>query len=560
VREALRRISSGLRAQPAAAAAIALALALFAAAVLKDIDVPGVYMDAVNPDYLVVPILHPTHPLGAVGVMPGNYLARRLPVLTSLYHGTETVWFSLPFYALLGVSLTSLRIVHGLFGIAVLACALWWLRRSRLDALPLALAGVAIASDPAFVFAFRSQSTLTLLPSAWLLLSLIALDAARTSRDAERWRFRSGIAFGLAFFGYFIYLFYLPALLLALLFVSREAGRAEGARGDFRGALVTWSKGAVLGAAGYLVGYFLMLVHFRGFGGLAAFLDERWGDLRVFNEAWNPVSQLRYAWTYFASVLSNSFHDTLMIGRQIEMPGLELKVLVLAFGPPLLWLAAELARRATLHLRMSALCAASFFLCTLVFGRRLGGHHFMSLLLLAYLNLALGLAAVARSASPAWQRLAIAAPLVLLSGINFEQQGATREALRATGGVGNFSDAIVRLANDSLAEERRSFYFFPEWGFSSPFGFLTAGRVDYSESAGYARARSVLCKGTDVKVALFGGDNAERFGRWTRELDWDRPQIVAYRQRDGVVAFELARFTAAAPAARSCADAPAAPG
>jgi hypothetical protein len=558
MRQALRRIASKFRAQPAAAAAIAiaLALALFAAAVVKDIDVPGVYMDAVNPDYLVVPILHPARPLGAVGVMPGNYLARRLPVLTSLYHGTETVWLSLPFYAVLGTSLTSLRLVHGLFGLAVLACALWWLRRARLDALPLALAGVAIAADPAFVFAFRSQSTLTLLPAAWLLLSLIALDATRGSADAARWRFRSGIAFGLAFFGYFVYLFYLPALVLALFFVSREAGPSGGGGGDFRGALVTWSKGALLGASGYALGYLLMLVHFRGFGGLAAFLGERWSDLRVFNEASGPVSQLRHAWVYFASVLSNSFHDTLMVGRQLGMPGIELKVLALALVPPLLWLAAEVSRRATFHLRASALCAASFFLCALVFGRRLGGHHFMSLLLLAYLNLTLGLVAVARAAPPPWRRLAIAAPLVLLCGINLAQQAATREALRATGGVGSFSDAIVRLADDSLAEERGSFYFFPEWGFSSPFGFLTAGRIGYAESAGYARARTLLCNGTDVKVALFGGDNAERFGRWTRELDWDQPEVVDYRQRDGVIAFQLARFAAGTPAARSCANAP----
>src|SRR5256885_13811784 len=170
-----------------------LVLAAFAAGVMLDIDLPGVYMDAVNPDYLVVPVLHPTRPIEA-SVLPGNYIAHRLPILTSFYHGTEQVWLGLPFFALLGTSVVSLRLVHGLFGCAVLAGALWWMRRAGVKPAVIALAGIALAVDPAFVFAFRTQSYITLAPVAWLLLSLVALDLAANRDDARRWLFCSGAA------------------------------------------------------------------------------------------------------------------------------------------------------------------------------------------------------------------------------------------------------------------------------------------------------------------------------------------------------------------------------
>ena len=100
IHAALLRVSSGRIEAPAEPAKPAVSL-----------------KKSVNPDYLVVPILHPTRPIDAA-VLPGNYLAHRLPILTSFYHGTEQVWLGLPFFALLGTSVSALRLVHGLFGCA----------------------------------------------------------------------------------------------------------------------------------------------------------------------------------------------------------------------------------------------------------------------------------------------------------------------------------------------------------------------------------------------------------------------------------------------------------
>ena len=93
----------------------------YAAVVVQNITLPGVYMDAVNPDYLAVRLLHHgTEPIGA-WLLPGNYLFGRAPILIAFYHGSLTTWFGLPVFALFGTTVTGLRIAHALFGFAVLA-------------------------------------------------------------------------------------------------------------------------------------------------------------------------------------------------------------------------------------------------------------------------------------------------------------------------------------------------------------------------------------------------------------------------------------------------------
>src|SRR6185369_17032528 len=109
----------------------------------------------------------------------------------------------------------------------------------------------------------------------------------------------------------------------------------------------------------------------------------------------------------------------------------------------------------------------SFFAVSLLFGNRLGGHHFMSFLPLAYVALAAGLAAVPSDARERHAAAAIVAVGILcaLAAIN---RGATQRAfgtLARTGGVGLYSDAVNRLAADVAALSPSMLVYFPDWGF-----------------------------------------------------------------------------------------------
>ena len=135
-----------------------LVAAVYAIAVAQNIGLPGVYMDAVNPDYLAVRLLHRhTEPIAA-WLLPGNYLFGRAPVLISFYHGSQQTWLGLPGFFLFGTTVTGLRITHALFGLGVLAALFAVLARAGLKPWQAAAACAALAVDPSFTYAFRTQS------------------------------------------------------------------------------------------------------------------------------------------------------------------------------------------------------------------------------------------------------------------------------------------------------------------------------------------------------------------------------------------------------------------
>src|SRR4029079_6420283 len=137
-------------------------LLIYAGSATHLMELPGVYMDAVNTDYHVAKLLTRAHANPLIGwVLPGNYLANRFPVLVSLYHGLQQFWLALPLYAIFGMSVDGIRLTHMVFAMGVLVAALLLLRRAQVPLWIAALAGIALATDPTFVFAFRTQSYIT---------------------------------------------------------------------------------------------------------------------------------------------------------------------------------------------------------------------------------------------------------------------------------------------------------------------------------------------------------------------------------------------------------------
>ena len=85
--------------------------------------------------------------------------------------------------------MTGLRITHALFGFAVLASLYALLARGGAKPWQAALACGALALDPGFTYAFRTQSYITLAPAALLFLSLYSLQRAADSAVRNRWLF-----------------------------------------------------------------------------------------------------------------------------------------------------------------------------------------------------------------------------------------------------------------------------------------------------------------------------------------------------------------------------------
>ena len=90
----------------------------------------------------------------------------------------------------------------------------------------------------------------------------------------------------------------------------------------------------------------------------------------------------------------------------------------------------------------------SFLLSAVLFGPHTNGHHFMAMVPLSYAGLAAAIGAFANTPAllRAPVRVAAAAILAILLTINIFGNIREVEALRRTGGVAMFSDAINRFA------------------------------------------------------------------------------------------------------------------
>ncbi|MFO1317745.1 MAG: hypothetical protein U1F58_19285 [Burkholderiales bacterium] len=516
-----------------------LVIAVWALVVAQNITLPGVYMDAVNPDYLAVRLLHRhTEPIAA-WLLPGNYLFGRAPVLISFYHGSQQAWLGLPGFFLFGTTVAGLRITHALFGLGVLAALYAVLGRAGLKPWQAGLACAALALDPSFTYAFRTQSYITVAPMAWLLLSLYCVQrAADAGTHRVRWLAGSGVLYGLAVVGYFIYAFFLPAILLALRWWTPPPAR--GGRG-----WVAWGAGAALGGAFYPVGYALVVQQMGGLGGAWSYFQQTQRALNAFSEQPALADRLAHVAATIASAFQNSFHHTLIFGEYGAVPGASFKMALLLAVPGLAWVRAEWRRAATPALRTFVALAVSFVAVAMLFGTRLSGHHYMVLVPVAYGALALGLASLA-TAPRAWQgaTATFALPLAALVALNAGGQAKEAARLAETGGTGFYSDAINRLAADLDAAPRHPFVYFPDWGLSMPVAFLTGGRVGMDSLENFAAGRKMLCEGRDVAVAIVTGDRGERIAAWQRGFGWDAPAtVVPYAQRDGKELFALATFT-----------------
>ncbi len=506
---------------------------------LQQITLPGVYMDAVNPDYMAVRLLsRHTEPITA-WLLPGNYLFGRAPILISFYHGSQQFWLGLPLFWLFGTTVAGLRLAHALFALGVLAALYAFLLRSGPKPWQAALACAALAIDPAFSYAFRTQSYITLAPAAWLFLSVYCVQrAADGGVRRGRWLFGSGVLYGLAVVGYFIYAFFLPALLAAL-YWYRPAQAREAARP--RAPWMAWCAGVAVGGVWYVIGYALAIRELGGLSGAWEYFQQTQKALNAFSEQASFVERLAHVWRMIEAVGGNWFAHTLMFGEHAIVPGAAFKIALLAAGPFVLWLSAEVRGRATAPLRALVALPVSYCAVALIFGTRLSGHHFMVLLPIAYAGLAVGLHALG---GPAW-RLSpamLAVPLALLAALNVAGQVQEGARLHEARGVGLYSDAINQLATDLDAMNPKPFVYFPDWGLSMPVAFLTGGRVGMDSLEDYAAARRRLCEGRDVALAVVTGDRSARIAAWHEQLNWDAPTVQAYRQADGKVVFEVAKF------------------
>jgi hypothetical protein len=447
-----------------------LPVAVFMLCVSHQIDLPGVYMDAANPDYLAAQKLHP-HLHNPTGALPSKIF----PILGSLYHGVQNFYVDLPVLALFGFNVAVLRIAQALFGAALLGAFYITVRRwTRSNILAMA-SSLGLATEIAFIASFRTQFYIVMGGATWLIFSLM-LAAPANSQDpaSKRSTFWSGFFSGLAGYGYFVLLFFVPGTLAMIALRPRSSWRKT----------VRWITGLIMGGMTFALGYLSLLLKLHGITPALALIHSLLTTLHPFASSGASDGNLLYSWHMARLAITNDGNDAMIFGHALPSLWGEVKFYVLVICTVLmsLWvLVCLLRRKGSTSWALPGLLPLSYWLVASLFGHRLWAHHFCVLVPFVYLLPALLLHQVFQlwktSATPRIAAVGLAC-LGCVTG-NTWQQRDFHQVLARSGGEGLSTQALTQLAVEARGAGAHVAYVFPEWGFFTSFCLLTENKVRY---------------------------------------------------------------------------------
>lgn len=447
-----------------------LPIATFMMLVVAQIQLPGIYMDAINPDFLAAQLLdHRLHNPGAA--LPSS----TFPLLGNLYHGVQNVYVGLPLFALFGCSVATLRLAQAVFGVILLSAVYLTARRlTRSNGLALAC-GLGLATELAFTASFRTQFYIVLGGAAWLFVSLLlALPADKRSLVLRHRTFLSGVFAGLAGYGYFVLLFFVPGMLMLVALRSRNGWRD----------LPIWIIGLAAGMLPFALGYLSLVLKLHGVEPALAFIRSLLSQLHPFDANGASGGHLGYAWQLIRLAVTDSGNEAMIFGQPLPSTWGVIKFYLFA-GVTLSLTALCVLRlfRRDEHLlqTLPALLPVSFVSVALLFGQRLWVHHFSVLVPFLYLLATLLVAEIGRWAGLSLRMKNAVTGLVIVGCLagNLVQQADFHERLAKTGGGAKSPEALTTLAVEARGAPKDVAYIFPEWGFFTSFSFLTGNRVRY---------------------------------------------------------------------------------
>lgn len=497
------------------------------------IHLPGVYYDAVYPDYIA-----------AVGAFPGvdnfTQITRHvgLPLLGNFYHGTMTAGVQYIILKCVGhAGRLTLRVVN-LSYFAAAGSLVYFLCRKISKSNIIPLAGTLLCVTAPNVLALPRTQYYIMLPGCIFLFCSFYTLYTNTDKEGgfgPKAALLAGVFQGLAFYGYFTYLFFAPASVILIFFFSKGT-KIQKIKTEF---FFLW--GILIGSIGYFAGYYdSVLTNLLGEAALTKILlgcgilcmliylaipvyllrrheNDEFGRkaMRVFLTA-NVIvlllscavgvvipflyrdrmqsivnllvlSQTRYEgnrflvfWQMMYMLVSGKSAQDVMFGEISD--GLfggyfYLGIAMTAVTAAAVVLSKKKGEKDPLlkYIGAGYLYLAVYYIFTLPISVGMQPQHFVATYFLLFLIIILDMVYVGRHmAKPAG---IIPGLIVLVFGIslNISNDMAFLDILNRTEGRGKFSSALDKFAEEACLDEEKDhkIYVFPQWGFNANFIYLT---------------------------------------------------------------------------------------
>ena len=179
----------------------------------------------------------------------------------------------------------------------------------------------------------------------------------------------------------------------------------------------------------------------------------------------------------------------------------------------------------------------SFWMCAMVFGKRMGAHHYAAWLPLFYLLLAFVVADLYRRIAQKWAQSMLVILMWVVVALNQQQQLPFFMRLAETGGVGKTTNAINRLADDAMTLPSSVVHVFPDWGFMTPFNLLTGNQRRYELDLSDATISRLKMQGNPVRIVYWSKFDTDRHSKVLEDAGYKVIRTDSYFRRDHQPAF-----------------------
>jgi len=532
-------------------ALLTLICSLFFVLASYNIELPGLYYDEAL-DVVPTMQLATGQPIDKHNSV--EILGRRLPIMVSEYVGAVSTYLTLPFFLLLGVSVSSLRLTTIVFAVGTIIFTFCFLKLF-FDRKVALLAALLLAVNPAFIMWSRQGNHVSSLMSFMSTGSLYCFYLWYEKRK-NICLYLGSFLLGLGLYQKIIFLWFIIALGLAVLTQRANVLGVGSWKLDGFGL-----KPLGLSLLSFCAALSLMLwYNLTTLGTIKTIL----GNLVVTS---GGVNNLDFLTNFlkrvqdFGHVLSGDFF-TYTGGSYANRLYIPLFVVAFLFCLVISFLPTKSADRGKTRFIMSLFIALFIFSCFTIGG--LSPYHLLIFLPLPQVIISLFICDAGGLLSrafnpPDWVgRTLTMVPFIAAAAIVVLDLGVIKSyhvALGETGGVGMFSDAIYDLA-DYLEDNGITTPLAVDWGFKKNIQLLTKGAVNpieifqYSWNPNEEFSREVSKRLIDPNnLYLFHAEEFTSFKRYdaferiVREADKVIQLERTFYQRDGRLVYYLYRVT-----------------
>lgn len=504
---------------------------------IQNIELPGVYYDAVYPDYL-----------GAIGAFPGHKNFTQitahlgLPLLGNFYHGTMTAGVQYLVLKCVGhASVYTLRCVN-LFYIAFLGCLIYFIIYKVSENLMIALGASVLCVTAENIFTMsRTQYYIMLLGSIFFLISVCFLFDLIQIKNRRIGILLSGVFQGLAFYGYFSYIFLAPISCIWLCMM-------DGKEKKYVDDSLLFADGILIGSIGYIFGYYdSAIVNFVGkdtmayillyagiaiillalllftlillrrpggiqirfsksivmvvLGSVALILGGAFALYRIIPEKIESIigifsvtrdrvggdeNFLMFYWDYLSQILSNRSGWKLMFqesGHTTDSVWIWVCLGVSLFTGIVLFIDRKNKKEAfpkvAKAVQVGYAYVFGYYFISLPLIRNMQQQHFVILYFGFFILLGLNCCYLIHFFRPKGYRIFALAVILGLFGLNIYNDRVFLDYLTKTEGRWKYSKTVDTFILQSMTENIGEYvYVFPEWGFNANFIYLTSNQYE----------------------------------------------------------------------------------